>query len=149
MGKYSLKLQYYAKSQGQTTCRLIVIKDDMWDQLKNPRTVAVIVLTIVYYIVAIYIIYKYGYKWIIPVWSFPIVIIFIVGFTSGTHHSKFKLENKVLAYTAIAYFIVTLAIVASIIAAKCTMNRTYVIAAGIGVWIVAMIAFWWWVCRCR
>lgn len=118
----------------------------MWKQLKNANTISIIILTTIYYIVAIYVVYKYGYKWIVPVWSFPIVILFVIAFTNNPHR-RLKFEKQILWYTALAYLIITLAIAAAIFAVQFTKNRLYVLAVGFLVWFLLVGAFWWWSSR--
>lgn len=108
----------------------------------NRRTILIALITIIYYIVFIYTIWKYGYKWIVPLWSLPIVLIFVL-LLSANRTSNFENETKILTYTLISYIIASLAIGAALIAIKFTKSRFYIVAIGFIVWFLLSAMFWY------
>lgn len=104
--------------------------------LLGPRAaayVSLIFFVVVYYIVAFLVLYQYGKRWFIPVWSFPIALLIVYALSVDS-----KRDCNAIYLYAIATGVLLLVLLGGMIALTihCDMDRKDLIIICLGLWII-------------
>lgn len=109
---------------------------------------AAIVLAIIFFIIVSLVIYKYGEKLIIALWSFPLLIIsilFLAGPNSQSDGCNSKISRKLddeslrMARFVLAYTILVIALIAAYLFSIRFRSRFLAFMAALAIWLILSI----------
>lgn len=98
---------------------------------------AVAVVVLIYYGIAIALVYYFGWKWFIPAWSFPIVLLIV--FALPASHKQIT-GGLFLYLVATAVLLAVVGLVLWVMHHQANTDQLLLLAIGVAAWLILSIA---------
>ena len=113
----------------------------MLSWLQDKKKVRIIALSIfiiaLYYVIALYIIYKFGAKYTIVAWSFPIILILLF-WCSNNCDSK---NEALLFYFTLSVIVLAAVLIFALLIKKYTNDRFKIVSLSLVAWVILAVFF--------
>ena len=108
------------------------------------RYVALVLLAVTYYVAAVLTVRIYGKRYIVPVWSFPLIVFTLLILSERDDKNKLSLELSYLSRFIIAYTLLVIVLIIAFIIAKRTKCRSIAILGAFMSWAIisAGVVLW-------